>query len=53
MLVSFEMSYKMGQGEVTWLSKGMALTCEEYKKMKGKKQNESSTSSSEYDDGGG
>ena len=45
-LVAFEMSWKMGQEEATSSSKSVALTCDEHKKMKGKKQVESSSSSS-------
>jgi hypothetical protein len=45
-LVAFEMSWKMGQEEATSSSKSIALTCDEHKKMKGKKQVESSSSSS-------
>ena len=44
-LVEFEMSQKMGKEEATSSSKGKALTCDEHKKMKGKKQVVSSSSS--------
>ena len=46
-LVTFEMSCKMGEEEASTSSKGIALTCDEHKKMKGKKQASSSSSSSE------
>jgi hypothetical protein len=49
-LVAFEMSRKMGQGEVTSSSKSIALTCDEHKKMKGNKQVASSSSSSSRED---
>jgi hypothetical protein len=48
-LVAYEMLQKMGQGEATSSCKGIALTCEEHKKMKGKKKGEKSSSSSEYE----
>ena len=44
-LVAFEMSWKMGQEEVASLSKSIALTCDEHKKIKGKKQTDTSLSS--------
>jgi hypothetical protein len=45
-IVAFEISRKMGQEEST-SSKPCAFTCDEHKKMKGKKKVESSSSSSE------
>jgi hypothetical protein len=41
-LVAFEMSQKMGQEEATSSSKIIALTFDEHKKMKGKRQVETS-----------
>jgi hypothetical protein len=41
-LVAFEMSQKMDQEETASSSKWIALTCDEHKKMKGKKQVETS-----------
>jgi hypothetical protein len=46
-LVVFEVSQKMGQEEATSSRKGISLTCDEYTMMKGNKQNESSSFSSE------
>lgn len=46
-LVAFEMSKKMDQEKTTSSSKGIALTCEEHRRMKGKKQIESSSSLSQ------
>jgi hypothetical protein len=48
-IMSFEMSHKMGQEEPT-LSRTYAFTCDEHKKMKGKKEVESSSSSSEEEE---
>lgn len=46
-LVEFEMSWKMHQEEAISSSKGIDLTSEEHKKMKGKRKVKSPNSSSE------
>jgi len=49
-LVAFEMSCRMSQEEASSSSKGIALTCGEIKKMKGKQVETNSSSSSSSED---